>query len=91
MKVVIFAGGLGTRISEESYLKPKPMIEIGEKPMLWHIMKEAQGYRPGEFPNAEYMGHHGLHVGVHQDLETADMAYVLETIERVIAQRSKPA
>jgi glucose-1-phosphate cytidylyltransferase len=46
MKVVIFAGGLGTRISEESYLKPKPMIEIGEKPILWHIMKifEAQGF-----------------------------------------------
>ena len=39
MKVVILAGGLGTRISEESYLKPKPMIEIGGKPILWHIMK----------------------------------------------------
>ena len=39
MKVVILAGGLGTRISEESHLKPKPMIEIGGKPMLWHIMK----------------------------------------------------
>ncbi len=39
MKVVILAGGLGTRISEESHLKPKPMIEIGEKPILWHIMK----------------------------------------------------
>ena len=39
MKVVILAGGLGTRISEESYLKPKPMIEIGEQPILWHIMK----------------------------------------------------
>lgn len=46
MKVVILAGGIGTRISEESYLKPKPMIEIGEKPILWHIMKifEAQGF-----------------------------------------------
>ncbi len=46
MKTVIFAGGLGTRISEESHLKPKPMIEIGEKPILWHIMKifEAQGF-----------------------------------------------
>ena len=46
MKVVIFAGGLGTRISEESYLKPKPMIEIGEKPILWHLMKiyETQGF-----------------------------------------------
>ncbi len=46
MKVVIFAGGLGTRISEESHLRPKPMIEIGGKPILWHIMKiyEAQGF-----------------------------------------------
>lgn len=39
MRVVILAGGLGTRISEESYLKPKPMITIGEQPILWHIMK----------------------------------------------------
>jgi glucose-1-phosphate cytidylyltransferase len=39
MKAVILAGGLGTRISEESYLKPKPMIEVGGRPILWHIMK----------------------------------------------------
>jgi glucose-1-phosphate cytidylyltransferase len=39
MKTVILAGGLGTRISEESHLKPKPMIEIGGKPILWHVMK----------------------------------------------------
>jgi len=39
MKAVILAGGLGTRISEETYLKPKPMIEIGGRPILWHIMK----------------------------------------------------
>jgi len=39
MKVVIFAGGLGTRISEETDIRPKPMVEIGEKPILWHIMK----------------------------------------------------
>lgn len=44
MKVVILAGGLGTRISEESYLKPKPMIEIGEQPILWHIMKIYSSY-----------------------------------------------
>ena len=46
MKVVILAGGFGTRISEESYLKSKPMIEIGEMPILWHIMKHysASGY-----------------------------------------------
>ena len=46
MKAVILAGGLGTRISEESHLKPKPMIEIGGKPILWHIMK--------------IYGHHGI-------------------------------
>lgn len=44
MKVVILAGGLGTRISEESHLKPKPMIEIGDMPILWHIMKEYSHY-----------------------------------------------
>jgi glucose-1-phosphate cytidylyltransferase len=46
MKVVILAGGMGTRISEESHLRPKPMIEIGGKPILWHIMKlyTAQGF-----------------------------------------------
>ena len=46
MKVVILAGGMGTRITEESHLKPKPMIEIGGKPILWHIMKiyASQGY-----------------------------------------------
>lgn len=49
MKVVILAGGLGTRISEESHLKPKPMIEIGEKPILWHIMKEYFHYGFDEF------------------------------------------
>lgn len=44
MKVVILAGGFGTRISEESHLKPKPMLEIGGKPILWHIMKEYSHY-----------------------------------------------
>jgi glucose-1-phosphate cytidylyltransferase len=39
MKTVILAGGLGTRISEETAVKPKPMIEIGGKPILWHLMK----------------------------------------------------
>lgn len=49
MKVVILAGGFGTRISEESHLKPKPMIEIGEKPILWHIMKLYSHYGFNEF------------------------------------------
>lgn len=49
MKVVLLAGGLGTRISEESQYKPKPMIEIGGKPILWHIMKEYFYYGFDEF------------------------------------------
>lgn len=49
MKVVILAGGFGTRISEESHLRPKPMIKIGNKPILWHIMKEYSYYGYNEF------------------------------------------
>ena len=46
MQVVILAGGLGTRISEETTVKPKPMVEIGPEPILWHIMKiySSQGF-----------------------------------------------
>ena len=44
MKVVILAGGLGTRISEETGIKPKPMVEIGSEPILWHIMKFYSAY-----------------------------------------------
>ncbi len=49
MKVVILAGGLGTRISEESHLRPKPMIEIGGKPILWHLMKIYSHYGINDF------------------------------------------
>ncbi|MHA6125916.1 glucose-1-phosphate cytidylyltransferase [Pseudomonas fluorescens group sp. PF-1] len=49
MKAVILAGGLGTRISEESHLKPKPMIEIGGKPILWHIMKQYSAHGIHDF------------------------------------------
>ena len=49
MKVVILAGGFGTRISEESHLIPKPMIEIGEKPILWHVMKYYASFGYNEF------------------------------------------
>ena len=47
MKVVILAGGMGTRISEETSLRPKPMIHIGAKPIMWHIMKmySAHGFK----------------------------------------------
>ena len=49
MKVVILAGGYGTRISEESQFKPKPMVEIGDMPILWHIMKEYSYYGYNDF------------------------------------------
>lgn len=49
MKAVILAGGLGTRLSEETHIKPKPMVEIGGKPMLWHIMKNYSSHGVHEF------------------------------------------
>ncbi|WP_154855413.1 glucose-1-phosphate cytidylyltransferase [Cyclobacterium xiamenense] len=49
MKAVILAGGLGTRLSEETHLKPKPMVEIGGKPILWHIMKIYSAHGVNEF------------------------------------------
>ncbi len=70
LKVVILAGGFGTRISEESHLKPKPMIEIGEKPILWHIMKIYSYYGYNDFIVClgykgylikEYFAHYFLH------------------------------
>ncbi len=70
MKVVILAGGMGTRISEESHLKPKPMVDIGEKPILWHIMKTYSFYGYNDFIIClgykgyyikEYFAHYFLH------------------------------
>lgn len=49
MKAVIFAGGLGTRISEETSIRPKPMVEIGQRPILWHIMKIYSYYGINDF------------------------------------------
>ena len=49
MKVVILAGGLGTRLSEETAARPKPMVEIGERPILWHIMKIYSHYGFNDF------------------------------------------
>jgi glucose-1-phosphate cytidylyltransferase len=70
MKVVILAGGFGTRISEESHLKPKPMIEIGGRPILWHIMKMYSSFGFNDFVVClgykgycikEYFAHYFLH------------------------------
>src|ERR1051326_9024725 len=49
MKVVILAGGIGTRLAEETTLRPKPMIEIGDRPILWHIMKIYSSYGLNDF------------------------------------------
>jgi len=71
MKVLILAGGLGSRLSEETTLKPKPMVEIGGKPILWHIMKTYSHYGFNEFiilcgykgyMIKEYFAHYFLHM-----------------------------
>ena len=49
MKAVILAGGLGTRLSEETTIKPKPMVEIGGKPILWHILKMYSAHGVNDF------------------------------------------
>ena len=49
MKIVILCGGLGTRLSEETQLRPKPMVEIGGRPMLWHIMKIYERHGMSDF------------------------------------------
>ncbi len=86
MKVVILAGGLGTRLSEETELKPKPMVEIGGKPMLWHIMKIYSAYGFNEFIICvgykgyvikEYFHHYFLHHSdVTIDLENNSMEFL---------------
>lgn len=83
MKAVILAGGLGTRISEETHLKPKPMIEIGGKPMLWHIMKLYSAHGINDFIICcgykgyiikEYFANYALHVSdVTFDMRRNDM------------------
>ncbi len=83
MKVVIFAGGIGTRITEESHLKPKPMIEIGGKPILWHIMKiyESQGFNEfivclgykGEIIKNYFLNYHNNSSNFTVDLKTGDV------------------
>jgi glucose-1-phosphate cytidylyltransferase len=83
MKAVILAGGLGTRISEETHLKPKPMIEIGGKPILWHIMKLYSYHGVHEFIICcgykgylikEYFANYFLHMSdVTFDMQTNEM------------------
>ena len=82
MKVVILAGGFGTRISEESYLKPKPMIEIGDKPILWHIMKIYSHYGFNEFIIClGYKAHMIKEFFADYYLHTSDVTFDLEKNE----------
>jgi len=83
MKVVILAGGLGTRLSEETHMRPKPMVEIGGKPILWHIMKTYSAYGLNDFIICcgfkgymikEYFANYFLHMSdVTFDMETNEM------------------
>jgi glucose-1-phosphate cytidylyltransferase len=86
MKVIILAGGLGSRLSEETSLKPKPMVEIGGKPILWHIMKIYSFYGFNEFVILcgykgyiikEYFAHYFLHMtDVTIDMASNSIAYL---------------
>lgn len=85
MKVVILAGGFGTRISEESHLKPKPMIEIGEKPIMWHLMKYYSSFGFNEFIIC--LGYKSYVVKEFFDdyyLHTSDITFDFEKGERIV-------
>lgn len=76
MKVVILAGGFGTRINEESHLRPKPMIEIGGKPILWHIMKLYSYYGFNDFIIClGYKGYHIKEYFAHYFLHESDVTF----------------
>ena len=85
MKVVILAGGKGTRISEESQLKPKPMVEIGGKPILWHIMKLYSFYGFHEFIICcGYKGQMIKEYFIHYYVNQSDSTFLLKSKETVV-------
>ena len=85
MKTVILAGGYGTRISEESQFKPKPMIEIGGQPILWHIMKEYSFYGVKEFIIcAGYKQHVIKEWFANYFLHTSDITFDFEHDNKII-------
>jgi glucose-1-phosphate cytidylyltransferase len=80
MKVVILAGGLGTRLSEETEIKPKPMIEIGGKPILWHIMKIYSYYGYNDFVIClGYKGYYVKEYFAHYFLHQSDVTFDFST------------
>jgi len=88
MKAVILAGGLGTRISEETHLRPKPMIEIGGKPLLWHLMKHYSLHGIDEFiVCCGYKGYVIKEYFSNYFLHSADVTFSLATNEMTIHNR----
>jgi len=89
MKVVILAGGLGTRISEETHLKPKPMIEIGGKPILWHIMKIYSHYGVNDFVICcGYKGYLIKEYFANYFLHTSDVTFDMRNNSMQVLQQS---
>ena len=88
MKAVILAGGLGTRISEESHLKPKPMIEIGGKPMIWHILKIYAAHGINDFIIClGYRGYVIKEYFANYFLHTSDVTFDLSTNQMEVHER----
>jgi glucose-1-phosphate cytidylyltransferase len=92
MKAVILAGGLGTRISEETIIKPKPMIEIGGKPILWHIMKMYSHYGINDFiVCCGYKGYFIKEYFANYNLHTSDLTFdVSNNTKQVHQNHSEP-
>jgi glucose-1-phosphate cytidylyltransferase len=92
MKAVIFAGGLGTRLSEETEIKPKPMVEIGGKPILWHIMKIYSHYGINEFIICcGYKGYMIKEFFSNYFLHTSDITFCLKTnTQKILQNNSEP-
>ena len=89
MKAVILAGGLGTRISEETHLKPKPMIEIGGKPILWHILKMYSSHGVNEFIICcGYKGYIIKEYFANYFLHTSDVTFELEDNKMVVHKKN---
>jgi len=92
MKVVILAGGLGTRLSEETHLRPKPMVEIGGRPILWHVLKIYSAYGLNDFIIcAGYKGYIIKEYFANYSLHMSDITFDLETGRTIVHEkRSEP-
>ena len=89
MKAVILAGGLGTRLAEETHLRPKPMVEIGGKPILWHILKTYSHYGINEFIICcGYKGYMIKEYFANYFLHTSDVTFQMESNDIEIHKRN---